>query len=47
MTRLMEWLEEINNESDDPTGTQPTTSNHEDAVDIRDALVQYFVQNPL
>ena len=41
------WLEEINNETDDPTGTQATTSSHDDAEDIRDALVQYFVQDHL
>ena len=41
------WLEEINNETDDPTGAQASSSSHDDAEDIRDAFVQYFVQNPL
>ena len=42
-----EWLEEINSETDDLTGAQPSTSSQDDAEDIRNALVQYFVQNPL
>ena len=42
-----EWLAEINSETDDPTGAQPSTSSQDDAEDIRNALVQYFVRNAL
>ena len=41
-----EWLAEINSETDDPTGAQPSTSSQDDAEDIQNALVQYFVRNP-
>ena len=44
-----EWLEDIENEDSTDGAQQPTaaTTCSEDGKEIRDALMHYFVQNPL
>ena len=40
-----EWLEDVDNQ--DIEGTHQAAANSEDGDDIRSALIDYFLQNPL